>query len=61
MWEALEDIAHQTSSSAFTLVTEIDRDRQQQKLDAVIRNYVVAHYRAIMQRALHSDCNMIAR
>jgi predicted DNA-binding ribbon-helix-helix protein len=55
MWEALGDIAHQTGSSVSALVTEIDRERKQQKLDVAIRNYVVAYYRAIMQAALHGD------
>jgi predicted DNA-binding ribbon-helix-helix protein len=55
MWEALEDIAHQTGSSLSALVTGIDRERKRQTLDAAIRNYVVAYYRAIMQAALHGD------
>jgi predicted DNA-binding ribbon-helix-helix protein len=55
MWEALADIAHQTGSSVSALVTEINRERKQQKLDAAIRDYVVAYYRAIMQAALHGD------
>jgi predicted DNA-binding ribbon-helix-helix protein len=55
LWEALEDIAQQTGSSVSALVTEIDRERKQHKLDAAIRDYVVAYYRAIMQAALHGD------
>ena len=55
MWEALEDIAQQTGSTVSVLVTEIDRDRRQQKLDAAVRDYVMAYYRAIMQAALHGD------
>jgi predicted DNA-binding ribbon-helix-helix protein len=54
MWEALQDIAHQTGSSIDALVTEIDRRRHQQTLEAAIHDYVVAYYRAIMQAALHS-------
>ena len=55
MWEALEDIAQQTGSSVSALVTEINRERRQQKLDAAVRDYVVAYYRAVMQAALHGD------
>ena len=55
MWEALDDIAQQTGSSVSALVTEIDRERRQQKLDAAVRDYVVAYYRAIMRTALHGD------
>jgi hypothetical protein len=55
MWEALEDIAQQTGSAVSALVTEIHRERKQQKLDAAVRDHVVAYYRAIMQAALQGD------
>ena len=55
MWEALEDIAHQTGSPVSVLMTEIDRERKRPTLNAAIRNYVVAYYRAIMQAARYGD------
>ena len=55
MWEALDDIAKQTGSAVSALVTEIDRERKQQKLEAAVRDYVVAYDRAIMQAALQGD------
>ena len=54
-WEALHDVARQKGCSVDDLVADVDRKRRGQRLFAAIINYVVAHYRGMLQQELADE------